>query len=330
MTTTAAAGLEVVFLGTPTFAVPSLRALVAAPGHRVSLVVTAPDRPAGRGLRPRPSPVKVAARELDLRVTTVAPREGREVAAVIKRARPAVVVVVAWGGLLNAAARDAARLAVVNVHPSLLPRWRGAAPIERALMAGDTVTGTTIMHVARRLDAGDVILQEPLPIPTAADAGVLRPLLAAQGAGLLVKALDLLAAGGAPRIAQDEAAVTLAPKLGPADERIDWEMTAQQIINRTRGLSPTPGTYFLHKGRRVKIKGAAIVSSEPPGPTGAAAEPGPGVIVDRGRDNLVVAAGQGSYVELHEVQPAGAKVTTAAGFAHGRRLRVGDQLDQGG
>lgn len=333
--TTASRGLSVIFIGTPEFAVPSLQAL-AASSHRVTCVVTAADRPSGRGLKAVSSPVGAAADTLGIPVVKMAPRDSASLACVLSSIGPDVCVVVAWGGILNARSLAAPRVAALNLHASLLPRYRGAAPIERALMAGEKVTGVTVMYMVEALDAGDILLQHEVEIPEDADAGQMRRLLAAAGAGLLVLSVDLLAAGAAGRTPQDAGLVSWAPKLGPADERISWHAEASEVANRVRALSPSPGAHFVCRGQRVKVLSAAALR---PGLLSAsgqerAGHAGPGrpagAVLGHEGDSLVVAAGNGTAVLIKRVQPAGGRVISGSAWANGRRLAAGAMLEERG
>lgn len=317
-------GLSVVFIGTPEFAAATLAGLCDSP-HQVQRVLTQPGGRRGRGLRRTASPVALAALELGLAVDEVGRREHSRIAALLADTQPDVLVCVAWGGLLRKAALAAPRLAAINLHPSLLPRWRGAAPIERALLAGDRVTGLTVIHMDSELDSGDIILSAAEPIPDGVDAGYMRSRLARRGGELLVQALDLLAQGAAPRIPQGQAGLTWAPKLTADDEMICWQQAAQTTVNRVRALSPQPGARFVHAGSPVIVTRAAVV--EQPNRSGGFA---PGQVCGRAGEALLVAAGDGAAVALHKVKPAGGREMSGAAYANGRRLAAGDLLLEGG
>lgn len=323
-------GLEVVFLGSPRFAVPILES-VARSNHVVVLVVTQPDRPAGRGLRPRPTAVKAAAEVLSIAVETISAADRDGLANLLLGVAPDVIVTAAWAGLLTRRSLAAARIAALNVHPSMLPRYRGAAPIERAMMAGEKSFGVTVMHLSRELDAGDIVLQEPVSVAPDLDGGQVSDLHARAGGGLLVRALDLLAAGTAPRVPQDARNATWAPKLTPEDERITWEMPAEEIVNRFRALSPRPGAYFLFGGQRVKITGARVWDGGTERPRSFRLEDaGPGTVLGRDADSLAIAAGGATAIILSRVKPAGRREISGADFANGRRLSAGDVMSDEG
>jgi methionyl-tRNA formyltransferase len=194
-------------------------------------------------------------------------------------------------------------------------------------MAGEARHGVTVMHLAGDLDAGDVIIQQEVKLDPGADAGQARMALAEAGGGLLVTALDLLASGTAPRVRQDHGAATWAPKLSPADERITWEMTATEIVNRVRALSPSPGAYFESGGQRVKLLAA---SAEQPGSAAPKVALRHGAVCGRRGPELLVAAGEGSVIAVGRVKPAGGREISGADFANGRRLRPGDAIADGG
>lgn len=302
------------FMGTPAFALPSLKALVHA-GHEICLVLTQPDRPAGRGRPVSPPPVKLAAEELGLPL--LQPDKVREptVLAALRAARPEAIIVVAYGQLLPETILALPPHRCLNLHASLLPKYRGPAPIPWAIMRGETVTGVTIMQVEARLDAGPILLQQAEPILPRDTAGTLGDRLAVLGAELLCRALDQLARGTARAAPQDESLATYAPKLTTEDTRIDWARDAPALDRVIRGLLPEPGAVTRFGGRRVKILEAFAepAPSAPPG-TVLATDPGRGVLVATGQDGLL----------LTRVQPENRRAMTAAEFARGYRVRPGD------
>jgi methionyl-tRNA formyltransferase len=304
------------FMGTAPFAVPSLRALLAA-GHTVPLVVTQPDRPAGRGRATTPPAVKVAAQELGLPVWQ--PSRLRDEAAVARLAAlaPDVVVVAAYGKILPQAILDVPRLGCVNVHASLLPKYRGAAPVQWAIYHGEAETGVSIMRMEAGLDTGPVLLTRTLPIGPDDDAPAVTARLADLGAGALVEALRRLDAGGIAPQRQDDAAATLAPPLEKEQARLDWGRPAKALHDQVRAFRPWPGTVALWDGRPVKILKTRYVS----GSCGAA----PGEVVAVGPDGIHVAAGDGVLV-LVEVQPESRRAQSAVEFARGARIAPGMRL----
>ena len=304
--------MRIIFMGSPIFAVPSLTRLVDA-GHTLSMVVTQPDRPAGRGRDLRSSPVKLAAERLALPLAQPERLSDPGVLATLQGARPDVIVVVAFGQFLPRPVRELPPLGCINLHASLLPKYRGAAPIHRAVMAGETETGVTIMRVERRMDAGPVLLQRVCPILSADDAGSVHDRLAVLGAEALTDALPILADGRGVWTPQDESRATLAPKLGDGDCRLKLEGDPAPLVNRIRGLSPSPGAYLiLEDGRRIRVLKAE-----------ARSEAGPSGVVLRIEETAVVLGTGTGAVVLREVQPEGKRRMTGAEFARGRHLRPG-------
>lgn len=307
--------LRIVFMGSPSFAVPSLTRLLAD-GHALPLVVTQPDRPAGRGRGLRPPPVKLAAHGHGLPLLQPEKLKNPEVLAALGAARPDVIAVVAFGQFLPRAVRELPPLGCINVHASLLPKYRGAAPIHWALIAGEPETGVTIMRVEEGLDAGPILLQRVSPITSGDDAGTLHNRLADLGATALADALQILARGEAVWTPQDEGQVSWAPKLRDEDCRLDVVGDPLPLVNRIRGLSPAPGAYLLlGDGGRLK----ALRAEAHPG-AGA-----PGWILGFEREALVLGTGAGALAVL-EVQPEGKRRMTGAEFARGQRLRAGVRL----
>ncbi len=308
--------LRAVFLGTPEFAVPSLRAL----RDEVELlaVVTQPDRPQGRGRKVAPPPVALAARELGVPVLQPAKLRDPAVVASLQALHPDVIITVAYGKIIPPQILTLPPLGCVNVHPSLLPKYRGASPIQTALANGERETGVTIMYQSEALDAGDIILQRRVPIAPDDTAQSLEAKLAAVGAQALVEALHLIAAGKAPRHPQDEAQTTYAGKLTKDHGRIDWTQPAARLVNFIRAMDPWPSAYTWHQGRRLKIcKGRAVE-----GVVGV--QPGTVAEIRRG-EGFVVATGQGGLL-VTEVQPEGRRRMTADEYIRGTHLLVGEML----
>lgn len=309
------APLRAAFFGTPEFALPALDALHAS-GHRIEVVYTQPPRPAGRGHRLRDSPVAERAGSLGL--TVRAPGNLREPAEIahLRSMRLDVGVVAAYGLLLPGAILRAFRLGCVNVHASLLPRWRGAAPVERAIMAGDAVTGISLMLMDEGLDTGPVLDRCEVPIGPAVTGGMLRDALAACGGDRLPETLRDLAAGTVVPVAQPEGAV-YASKLGPADRVLDWGAPAMQLDRQVRALHPVPGVRALFplKGRSEPVKvWRARPVKVPPAPAGT--------VLD---DRLTVACGADG-LRLLEVQRPGSRRLDAAAFLRGFPVPVGTVL----
>jgi len=307
--------LRVVFMGSPTFAVPSLERLLAD-GHRVEFVVTQPDRPAGRGRDLRPPPVKLAAERRGLPCLQPEKLNDAGVLSTLAAARPDVIAVVAFGQFLPRTVRELPPLGCVNLHASLLPKYRGAAPINWVLIAGEAETGVTIMRVEAAMDAGPVLLQRKVPIGPRDDAGTLSDRLADVGAAALGEALGLLANGRAVWTPQEEAGATWAPKLRDEDCRLDLVGDPPALANRVRGLTPAPGAYLaLGDGRRLKI--LEMEARPEVGP--------PATILRIEGEAMVLGTGAGA-VALHAVQPEGKRRMTGAEFARGQRLGVGARL----
>ncbi len=306
--------LGVIFMGSPAFAVPSLERLLAD-GHAIPLVVTQPDRPAGRGQSLRPPAVKLAAQRHGLPVLQPEKLSQPDVLASLAAAKPDVIAVAAFGQFLPRAVRDLPPLGCVNVHASLLPKYRGAAPIAWALIRGDTETGVTIMRITEEMDAGPMLLQRIIPIAPEDDAGSLHDRLADLGASALSDALAKLARGEAAWAAQDDAQATLAPKLRDEDCRLDLAGDPTALVNRVRGLTPAPGAYLLWGGQRLKVSRAQVRSDSGPS----------GMILRIDSQAIVCGTGAGS-VALLEVQPEGKRRMTGAEFGRGQRLQVGGRL----
>ena len=284
---------RVVFMGTPDFAVPCLKAIVAA-GYEMCGVVSQPDRPKGRGRKLCPSPVKEAALALGLPVVTVERVKDPAFIAQLQEWSPDVAVVVAFGQILPESVLQTPRLGCINVHASLLPKYRGAAPIHRVLINGEKQTGVTTMQMDRGMDTGDKLLTETVDILPDMTMGELHDLLSERGATLIVKTLEQVFAGIARPVPQDPAGATYAPMLDRALERIDWKLSAQQIHNLVRGLNPWPGAYCICDNLTLKVWKTRVVpfsGSLLPGRVNALTPTG--LLVETGRD----------LIELNEVQP---------------------------
>ena len=308
--------MRIVFMGTPDFAVPPLQALLKA-GHEVVAVYTQPPRAAGRGMALRKSPVHEAADAAGLTVLTPEKLKSKEDQARFAAFEADAAVVVAYGIILPKPILEATKRGIFNIHASLLPRWRGAAPINRAVMAGDSATGIAIMRVTEGLDAGPVCLVERVEIGPEMTAGELHDALAPLGAALMVKALAALENGTLQCCAQHDEAATYAPKLDNKETRINWRLLARDVHDRIRGLSPHPGAWFEFelngKAERIKVLRSELAERE-----GA-----PGTVLD---DRLTVACGEGA-VRLTAVQRAGRKPVSASAFLNGATLAVGTVLD---
>lgn len=304
--------MKVIFAGTPEFAAIALRSLLAA-GHQVGLVLTQPDRPAGRGMALHPSPVKKLA--LDRGIEVFQPLTLRDAAAqeTIRAADADVMVVAAYGLILPQAVLDLPRHRCLNIHASLLPRWRGAAPIQRAIEAGDAETGVCIMQMEAGLDTGPVLLRDSTPIGAADTAGRLHDRLAEMGAKLIVEALERLPLEG---LVQPVEGVTYATKIVKGEAVVDWRRPAVELDRMIRAFDPIPGAQAVLEGVAVKVFG-----SEPT--AGAAA---PGTILAADRSGVTVACGEGA-VRLAELQKAGGKRLSVANFLAGHKLATGQRFD---
>jgi methionyl-tRNA formyltransferase len=307
--------MKIVFMGTPEFAVPSLEATLAA-GDIVG-VVTRPDKPQGRGLRVTSPPVAVVATQYALEVLQPETLRDPEFLAQLGRLEPDLIVVVAYGRIIPPDVLRVAPMGGINLHPSLLPRYRGAAPIPRAIAAGETETGVTILYVSDELDAGDIILQRSVAIHADDTAGTLEARLAQEGATLLVEALGLLETNHAPRHPQDPSRVTVAPKLMQDEALIHWSDPAEKIVNMVRAFDPWPVAYTFRDGAPLKVWRAAARAVDGPRT--------PGVVREADRDRLVVDAGEGA-VELLEVQPASGRRMPVADYLRGHPLAPGTVL----
>ena len=300
--------LRLIFMGTPDFAVPTLLALTAA-GHDIVAVYTRAPKPAGRGMDMQVTPIEREARRLALPVFT--PKTLRDEAAQDAFASHKVdaAVVVAYGLILPKAVLEAPRLGCFNVHASLLPRWRGAAPVNRAVMAGDKESGVTIMQMDEGLDTGAMVMREALPILPDMTAGELHDALAQQGARLMPVALAAAERGALSLTPQPEAGVTYAEKISKSETRIDWSKPANEVHNHIRGLSPFPGAWFELDGVRVKALRTTLAEG-----SGA-----PGLALD---DKLAIACGDGA-IRLVQIQRAGKQPMSADEFLRGTPVKAG-------
>ncbi|MGZ4730591.1 MAG: methionyl-tRNA formyltransferase [Terriglobales bacterium] len=306
--------LNLVFCGTPAFAVPTLEKLVQA-GFSVPLIVTQPDRPRGRGMQLALSPVKQRGLQLGLQVSQPDKiKNNEEFRGQLERIAPDAIIVVGYGRIIPQWMIDLPPLGNLNLHASLLPKYRGAAPIQWAIARGESVTGVTTMRIDAGLDTGDILLQKEIPIAPADTAVTVAPRMAAIGADLMVETLRRLQAGTIHPRPQDHARATLAPILKKEDGRVDFQLTAQEILNCLRGFQPWPGAYTTFRGKILHI-----LAAQPVERAAAAAE----VIVENGY--LFVGCGAGA-LELVDVQLEGKKRMPAADFVHGYQPRNGEKL----
>jgi len=310
-----APNMRVVFAGTPEFAVPALDALADA-GHQIAAVLTQPDRPAGRGLVATPGPVKAVASKRALVVLQPVTFNETAVQARLRTLAPDVVVVAAYGLILPQAVLDIPRFGAINIHASLLPRWRGAAPIQRALLTGDQETGVCIMRMEAELDTGPVLLREAVPIMPRDDAGTLHDKLAGLGARLVTAALAGLARGTLHPTPQPSVGVTYAAKIAKHEARVRWARRATEIDRQVRAFNPFPGATARLHGADLKLWQARVVD--------LAGEPGRVLAVDR--TGIVVACGEGA-LRLEALQRAGGKRLSASAFLHGNPVAAGERFE---
>lgn len=309
---------SVVFMGTPTFAVPILEALIADPQYDVQAVVTQPDRPQGRKRVLTPSPVKVAAQAHDLPVLQPEKMNGSDEMAQIMALAPDFIITAAFGQFLPTALLDAAQIAAVNTHASLLPKYRGGAPVHYAIMNGDTETGVSIMYMVKKMDAGDVIDVVKVPITAQDNVGTMFDKLSLAGRDLLLATLPKIAAGEIAPVPQDEAAVSFSPNITRDQQNLNFtQETAQQLDWHIRGLYPTHPAYVQVAGQRVKL----IQVTPLPETTDVA----PGHVVARTKKMLTIAAADHSVLRIDQLQPAGKSVMSSQAYLNG----AGSQLTSG-
>lgn len=309
---------SVVFMGTPTFAVPILEALIADPQYDVQAVVTQPDRPQGRKRVLTPSPVKVAAQAHDLPVLQPEKMNGSDEMAQIVALAPDFIITAAFGQFLPTALLDAAQIAAVNTHASLLPKYRGGAPVHYAIMNGDTETGVSIMYMVKQMDAGDVIDVVKVPITAQDNVGTMFDKLSLAGRDLLLATLPKIVAGEIAPVPQDEAAVSISPNITRAQQNLNFtQETAQQLDWHIRGLYPTHPAYVQVAGQRVKL----IQVTPLPETTDVA----PGHVVARTKKMLTIAAADHSVLRIDQLQPAGKSVMSSQAYLNG----AGSQLTSG-
>lgn len=307
--------LRLIFMGTPEFAVPTLRELAAA-GHEIVAVYTRAPKPAGRGMKEQVTPVEREARRLGLPVLTPRTLKTEEAVDAFRAHQADAAVVVAYGLILPQAILDGTRLGCFNLHASLLPRWRGAAPINRAIMAGDSLSGVMVMKMDAGLDTGDVAMAEQIAVTDAMTASDLHDALAKLGAGLMTRAMAALERGEMKLTPQGEQGVTYAAKIDKDEARIDWSRPAREVLRHCHGLSPFPGAWseLEFDGQPVRLK---ILRCELAPGRGA-----PGELIDA---RLTVACGEGA-IRILDLQRAGKQPMTAEAFLRGTRLAAGSRM----
>jgi methionyl-tRNA formyltransferase len=312
--------LKIVYFGTPEFAVPTLRRLLDS-HHPVVALVSQPDRPRGRGHRLTPTPTKELA--VSRGVPVLQPERLRDDAFLesIAKLRPDLGVVAAYGKLLPDALIAIPPLGMINVHASLLPKWRGAAPVHRAVIAGDTETGITIMRIVKELDAGDMFATTRRPIGPDETSTEVEQDLGERGAGLLLEVVEQLAAGRARETPQDASKATYAPKITKPEGAVDWSLPAERLHNLVRGLQPWPLVSARLRGTRLLIHRTALTTALTPDK--------PGTIVRAEGERFEAAAGDGRVLRLMVVQPEGRRAMSARDFLAGHHITAGAQLERG-
>jgi methionyl-tRNA formyltransferase len=312
--------MKLVFCGTPQFAVPTLEKLVES-GFPVGLVLTQPDRPKGRGLELVASPVKRSALKLNLPIYQPEKiKTNEELRNRLREIAPDAIIVVGYGRIIPKWMLDLPRYGNINLHASLLPKHRGAAPIQWAIANGESVTGVTTMRIDEGLDTGDILLQQELAIKDADTSETLAPKLAAIGAELMIDTLRHLQAGTVTPKPQNNAEATMAPILTKEDARIDFHLTAEGIYNRLRGFQPWPGAFTNFRGKML-----GVMAARPTTEQAADLPSGEGQLLVRG-SQLFVGCGHGTLLELLEVHPEGKKRMPAKDFIHGYRPQTGEQV----
>lgn len=309
--------MRLLFAGTPAFAGHALRAILSA-GHNVVLVLTQPDRPSGRGLDLKPSAIKQIALEYDLPVAQPTTLRSEPVLATLRDVDADVIVVAAYGLILPQAVLDVTRFGCINIHASLLPRWRGAAPIQRSMLAGDAETGVSIMQMDAGLDTGPIFFSRSLSIAVGETSGTLNDKLAILGAECIVEALARLAAGRLHATPQPAVGVTYASKISKEEARVVWARPAVEIERAVRAYDPAPCAYTTYRGEILKIWKASLA-------TDPDVECVPGRILERSPINLVVTCGDGA-LKISEIQRAGGRRQPVEEFLRGSPLVAGDLL----
>lgn len=312
--------MRIIFMGTSCFAVPSLHAIAECPQHDLIAVVTQPDRPHGRGGKLATSPVKDAAQSLGIQVLQPERVRRAQFFDTISHLNPEALVVAAFGQIIPQRILDIPRFGGINVHGSLLPRWRGAAPMQYSLMAGDRETGVTTMQMDAGMDTGDILLAKSTPLSDEDNVASVEKRLAEIGAEILLTTLTLLELGECPRAIQDETLVTLCPPLAPDIGQINWNMDAERIHNLVRGLTPRPGTFTFWAGKRLKIHKTTLSANLDKSDLPA------GSVQTITREGITITTGCGQLL-VNTVQPEGKPVMPASDWARGARLQTGTCLD---
>lgn len=311
---------KIVFMGTPEFSVPILEALIKDPALEIVAVVTQPDRKVGRKRKLTAPPVKKLALKHDLLVLQPEKLSASKEMEEIINLKADLIVTAAYGQYLPTKLLKAPKYHSINVHASLLPKYRGAAPIHYALLKGEEKTGVTIMYMEKEMDAGNIISQAEIKIEDSDDTGSLFEKLSILGRDLLIETLPKIFAGNNESIPQDQSKVTFSPMISKEEEKINWENTATDIYNHIRALRPAPGAYTILDGDRFKIWDAKVV--------GEKSSVNPGEIVEVDKDHLWVATGKGQVVSLLSVQPSGKKRLNIEDYLSGSKLEIGDRFGE--
>jgi len=321
--------LRILFAGTPEFAVEALKAILAA-GYQVCAVYTQPDRPSGRGRKLRKSPVKVLAEQENIIVHQPLTLRDAAEQQTVRSFQADIMVVVAYGLILPAAVLEAPRLGCINIHASLLPRWRGAAPIQRAIQAGDEESGITIIQMDEGLDTGPMLLRRCLPISDNETGGSLHDRLARLGGETVIEALEGLQQGRLTPLAQDEAQACYAPKLQKSEARLDWRLSAPQLERQCRAFNPWPVTFTeLDDGRKLRVWSAQAMTWSCFEGAGGLTEPEAGTVLAVSREGIDIACGEG-VLRLLQLQLPGGRKLGVRDFVNAAPLRAGQVLDRHG
>ena len=317
--------MRIVFCGTPQFAVPTLNHLLAQPEYKIVGVISQPDRPRGRGQAVSASPVKEAALAAGLLVHQPEKVRSLEAQELLQRLAPECVVIIAYGQIIPARLLSIPKYGWINLHASLLQKYRGAAPIHWAIANGETKSGVTTMRIDAGMDTGEILLQHEIPIGPIETSPELSVRLAEAGAPLMAETLRGLAAGTLPGLAQDHNKATQAPLLKKEDGRIDWTRTAEEIFNRMRGFAPWPGAYSTFRGQTCHVSAEPVPKPENEINLDEKAGGAPGILL-RAQNELHVVCGGATALRVLAVKAEGRKQVTAADFANGARLRVGERF----
>lgn len=311
--------MNIIFMGTPDFSVPILKGLVEA-GYHISAVVTQPDRPRGRKRSLTPPPVKEEALRHGLDVYQPETMRDDEKIRQLTSLKPDLIVTAAYGQILPGALLNAPAYGAINVHASLLPKYRGGAPIHQAIIDGEEKTGITIMYMVKELDAGDMLAQKEVEITTTDNVGTLHDKLSMIGRDLLLETIPNIQSGQITPVPQNDKEATFAPNIRRDQEEIEWSRPASEIYNHIRGLNPWPVAYTTYHGKNIKIWKASVLSNHDSNAT-------PGQIIEITSQQLIVAAGEGSAIAVEELQPAGKKKMVTADYLNGKHeFQVGERF----